>query len=945
MRAFLVSYGGDLVNEILPFLEGRGNDYSANLVVFPGKRPAHFLRKALAKKVQGHTLPPLILSMDELIEFLFKEKLCLSKRKLDALDAVALLYDIHRRAPAPVGSKAPLSPDSFFPLGMKLYRALEELLIEGVPPGRVRGIDPLTEEGLPVQTMERLQSLSFLYEQFYRKVESMDCSTRSLRYRTVAEKGRDLEMGEFQTILFAGFFAFTKAERDLIRRLPLQDRIVLLFQEGPGIRDRLRELGVPPVEPLKGPETAPASRILFYRSPDTHGQVFALNSLLRAKREQNARFDERAAIVLPSADTLFPLLHQTLSLFEADQYNISMGYSLHRTPIFGFLSNLMQLVTSRDGDRLYVPDYLKFVLHPYTKNIAFQKRGEVTRILFHTLEEEMLRKKTRSFVPLSELEEDEDLFKKVSRKLGASEGMISAEELKSHLQRVHANTIGKLLSLANTGDFALKVIEILTYIDRESSARLHPLFLPFAEAFIDSLHVLSRSLMKEVTFASAQGYFTLMRHYLTSCHVPFEGTPLRGFQVLGALETRTLQFDTVFFLDANEGVLPVTAREDSLLPFRARKALGLPTYHDRERLSAYYFETLVRSAQEAHIFFVETDRKERSRFVEKLLWERQKQQKELEEHGSVQSIQYAITLADSKPLPLRKTPEMAAFLKDFPFSASALDAYLTCPLGFYYRFVLGIAVRETATGDIERTDIGQFVHDILHEFFRDKKGRPLTREDLAPRDMERVVRGYFAEKLGNDTSGALFLLQRQIGRHLRTLLERYYLPLIERMPVTVLETEKRISRRVNGFTLTGRLDRVEQRGSMHMIVDYKTSANPKYLTVDFARLSLESRDTWHEAISTVQLPFYQILYSASSNIDMGSIRSKFLLLGKTNLGSDIEVGLADEDGADAPERCALLKEVIFRLLSEIVDPAQPFQPAPDRKKSCPKCDFKHLCGG
>jgi len=61
--------------------------------------------------------------------------------------------------------------------------------------------------------------------------------------------------------------------------------------------------------------------------------------------------------------------------------------------------------------------------------------------------------------------------------------------------------------------------------------------------------------MKEITFTERSSYFNFFRKYIMTCYTPFEGTPVKGLQVLGFLETRNLRFDRVFILDANEEVL------------------------------------------------------------------------------------------------------------------------------------------------------------------------------------------------------------------------------------------------------------------------------------------------------------------------------------------------------------------------------------------------------
>jgi len=104
-------------------------------------------------------------------------------RQIDSIDAVAILFDLHKKAFKPLGGKGFLSLDSFFPIGLKLYRDLEELCIEGVSILDVKHVDSLVQEGIPPGSLERLQAVSYFYEYFYRNVQELGLSTRSLRYR------------------------------------------------------------------------------------------------------------------------------------------------------------------------------------------------------------------------------------------------------------------------------------------------------------------------------------------------------------------------------------------------------------------------------------------------------------------------------------------------------------------------------------------------------------------------------------------------------------------------------------------------------------------------------------------------------------------------------------------------------------------------------------------
>jgi CRISPR/Cas system-associated exonuclease Cas4 (RecB family) len=526
----------------------------------------------------------------------------------------------------------------------------------------------------------------------------------------------------------------------------------------------------------------------------------------------------------------------------------------------------------------------------------------------------------------------------------SGEGTGTTEEvLRGHLKAVHRNTIGKLLSLRDIQDFAEKSIDILHYLFNHSTARLHPVFFPFSEAFIQALHNISTSLLKDTRFTDTRSYFTLFRKYLASCYTPFDGTPVKGLQVLGVLETRNLSFDRVFILDMNEEVIPDTRKEETLLPFRVRESLGLPTYLDRDKLSAYFFETLWRGAREVHLFSIENDEKERSRFVEKLLWEKQKKDRLTASEPYFRSVQYRLNLGNSVPGEIEKSAEVVKLLKDSIFSATGLDTYLRCPLQFYYQYVLRIDRREEMTETIERADIGRFVHLVLSRFFGKRKGSPLRERDVNAEEMGLLMDTLFEEEYGKNPVGAAYLLKGQIKAHLADYIQRYVIPLIEDHPVTVLHVEQSITIEKNAFMLKGRLDQVEERGEKTFIIDYKTSSHPDYLRIRFEKLDPSRRETWSDAIGSLQLPFYLLLYSESSKKKVPELDALFLLLGRMFINREMELAWAEDD-ENRREKFELMERVIFSLLKEIVDPAVPFRPPPSRKALCPTCDFKYVCG-
>ncbi|MCX8011820.1 MAG: PD-(D/E)XK nuclease family protein, partial [Desulfobacterota bacterium] len=607
--------------------------------------------------------------------------------------------------------------------------------------------------------------------------------------------------------------------------------------------------------------------------------------------------------------------------------------------------NLMNLIISREKGRFYVPYYLEFVLHPYIKKIYFDNQTEITRVLFHTIEEALVERRVKRFIDLSEIEEDKRLIHLVKEKTFKVAPEITVEAIIAHLKSIHENTIKKMLSCKNVGDFAIRLRALIEYIYQKSTARLHPFFYPYSDSFITQLDLISRSLIREIKFEEIGTYFRLIKKILTTTYVPFLGTPLRGIQILGLLETRNLKFDRVFFLDLNEGIIPEVKKEETLLPFKVRKMLGLPTYFDREKLMGYYFDILIQGAQEAHLFYVENLEKERSRFIEKLIWQKQKEEKVIDDKTYIKKIQYQVTLQAKKPFPMDKSEEIVRFLKNFSFSASSLDTYLNCPLKFYYKYVLGLTEKEVVSEELEKEEIGLLVHQILFDYFREKIGKHLSQKDLNLQELEKTIRYRFEEQYGKEVVGEIYLLKKQIEKHLKDFITHYQIPKIKNNPLRIIALEQELEVIKDCFRLTARLDRIEKRGDRIAIIDYKTSASREYFSINFNKLDIKNPESWNHAIGTLQLPFYNLVYSITTGVSRAEIDCFFLLLGKNFIDQDIELPLfEDEDRNGLEEKLACLQHIIFALLKEIIDPYQPFIPTPNPKNQCRLCIYANICG-
>jgi CRISPR/Cas system-associated exonuclease Cas4 (RecB family) len=547
------------------------------------------------------------------------------------------------------------------------------------------------------------------------------------------------------------------------------------------------------------------------------------------------------------------------------------------------------------------------------------------------------------FVSLEELEGMNDVFESVSRTLATSGTEVSAIELKNHLVVIHDQTIRKVLRFDSIGDFGAKALEILQYIHKQSTATRHPLFRPYAETFVELLDALRGSLLAPHQLTDLAAYCTFFRNAVSAKDVPFPGTPLKGLQVIGFLETRNLSFDTVFLLNATDDVIPGARGHDVLLPQRLRETLGLETYSDRERLAEYYFKTLLGGAREVHCFFTESGKHEKSRFLEKLLWEYQKTHHDLDLGNVVQVVRYNVQLAASKPDSAEKSPRIIEYLRDFHYTATALDTYLACPLKFYYAHVLHLSEKEDIAEDVDEREVGSVVHRVLKSYFDGTVGRALRTADLDPARLRSVIDRIFTEQYGSDLIGPAFLVKKQVMHQLEAFLRDYQGPMAAAGPITIVGLEQELSVTCDGYRFTGRIDRIEKRGDKHVILDYKTSSSDKRLKINLSKLVSEDPDSWRDAIGSFQLVMYMLLYSKARRISLSSITPSYLFVGRNKISPEIEVGVGG--GVNTSEEVyRQVQPLMLRIIEEILDPKRSFDPTNQLNKACPRCPYSTICG-
>ncbi|GAA7698702.1 ATP-dependent deoxyribonuclease AddB [Helicobacter pylori] len=265
-------------------------------------------------------------------------------------------------------------------------------------------------------------------------------------------------------------------------------------------------------------------------------------------------------------------------------------------------------------------------------------------------------------------------------------------------------------------------------------------------------------------------------------------------RVMDTLETRGMQFDKIVIADFNETCVPSLKDCDLFLNSALRKSLNLPTLLDKKNLQKHYYYQLFKNSKEVALSYIES---ETSKVSNMLL--------ELDLH--IEPIKDAYTLFETSPIKEYQEEEIkAAIPKDFSFSASSLNAFLTCKRRFYYHYMKRF--KETPK-DENNSAVGSLLHELLKEAYEKDKTPHLleerliwlleTRENITPK--ERL-----------DTLVAL----KKIQAFYKKERERF------NAEITILDLEKSFETIIQGVIFKGRIDRIDKTADNKIILlDYK----------------------------------------------------------------------------------------------------------------------------
>ncbi len=372
-------------------------------------------------------------------------------------------------------------------------------------------------------------------------------------------------------------------------------------------------------------------------------------------------------------------------------------------------------------------------------------------------------------------------------------------------------------------------------------------------------------------------------------------------RVMDTLETRGMQFDKIVIVDFNETCVPSLKDCDLFLNSALRKSLNLPTLLDKKNLQKHYYYQLFKNSKEITLSYIESETSKASNML-------------LELNLHIEPIKNAYTLFAPSPLKDYQEEEIKATIpKDFSFSASSLNAFLTCKRRFYYHYMKRF---KESPKDKSNSAVGSLLHELLKEAYeKDKNPYALeerliwlleTRENITPK--ERL-----------DTLVALKKIQA------------FYLKEKERFKakIKILDLEKSFETIIQGIVFKGRIDRIDKTADNEMILlDYKFKSDLKLDNMS----KTQRGDLSPIEIAQISTDYQMAIYAfALKNLGYKEpIKAFFYDLRKGELLEEDELVLqAKMDHLEFSLIPKLKQEIDFEKTSEA--------------KDCEYCSFKDMC--
>jgi hypothetical protein len=534
--------------------------------------------------------------------------------------------------------------------------------------------------------------------------------------------------------------------------------------------------------------------------PKLVGQAKYIGQLLEELTEKETNLSN-IAVVLGEEQLLLPVLNSIPK--NITKLNVTMGLPLQFVPLASFFEQLFT-VHKHNPKQFYYKDVIGLLSHPSVYP------------LFETTPT------NASSAIVANIQKNNTVY-------------ITVHELKE-LTSSHKELIELLFQSWNDNpETALKYCSELILkmkANFDSEKQNHSLELEYLYRFNTLFNQLSELDTTYKHLKSIVALQSIYKELLSSETLDFKGEPLEGLQIMGMLESRVLDFETVIISSVNEGILPSGKTNNSFIPFDVKIENKLPTFKEKDAVYTYHFYRLLQRAKNVYILYnTEIDALkggEKSRFLTQL---------EVEGIHDIKNtiISPDVPIIEQKLIEIIKTPsviEQIKVLSGKGYSPSSLTSYIRNPMDFYYDKILGIKEFDEVEENIAANTLGSVIHNSLEDFYKPLEGSILTVEhlkDFKSRTKQMVTK-HFEElyNKGGFSQGKNLIIfeiaQRYISNFLNLELES--IKQGNEIKILSIEADEAINIKIEGLDfpikLKGKVDRIDSFNGMTRVVDYKS---------------------------------------------------------------------------------------------------------------------------
>lgn len=889
-------------------------DLSSLTFILPSRRAGAFLRKEISLILEKPVFSPVIVSIEEFTETI---------SELSAIDNTTSLFEFYSVYENLTPREELEEFETFSTWAQTLIHDFNEIDRYLIPPDKIFNylseIQDINHWSLATEKTELVRNyLAFwrklpqYYNELSKNLIERKEGYQGLIYRKAAEKIKNFAPGNAASHVFIGFNALNNAEQKIIQKMLEHGSRVFwdidevhfndnehdaglfireYFKNWPFYREREMELISTGYDAPKGIE--------IIGIPKSIGQAKYVGEILESLTPTEL---QSAALVLGEEALLLPILNSIPPGVPA--LNITMGYPLKYSPFSFLFEKLMEFFKAEES-RFYYKDVISIISNPVIQRITEDRCKDV----------------------ISKIKKENLLYLDQYKILGLFQDP-PPEIVKSIFPESKPTPQQALQKMD------LIIEELKKGLDEAEDA--------LNLEFLYKYHQITEQLKELVhTYPHIKSISSLLHFYReisSQQTLDFQGNSFGGLQLMGMLESRVLDFDTVILTSVDEGILPAGKSNNSFIPYELKKTFGLPTYKEKDAVYTYHFYHLLQRAKKVFLLHnTDTESQmggEKSRFLIQMEIEKQ----------PLHQVTTKIVTPEVKKVPtqlqeVQKTAAMMERIKEIAangFSPSALTTYIRNPLDFYLQYILKIRDKDEVEETVAYNTLGTVVHKTLETFYQPFKNKFLTEENIKEfkkRATAEVKRQFELEYSKVPlTKGKNLLIFEVARRYVTNFLKLENKGLLEGKRIEIKEIEANLTSQLSipeldfPVKIRGNVDRVDLYDDVLRIIDYKTGK------VSQSQLEIFEWDELTTDYDKYSKPFQVLMYATmllennpvAGTVEAGVISFKNLKEGFLKFGEKESSRARKKNCTIETETLENFKVQLKNLILEICDPKIPF---------------------